>query len=46
MRLGEPIAQWRTESLRSSYQSILKRAGNDPVVEQAITPALGGGYPG
>ncbi len=40
MRLGEPIAQWRTESLRSSYKSILKRAGNDPVVEQAISRRL------
>jgi hypothetical protein len=40
MRLGEPIAQWRTDSLRSRYQSILTSAGGDPAVEDAIRRRL------
>jgi hypothetical protein len=36
MRLSQPVAQWRTETVRSRYQSILKSAGNEPAVEEAI----------
>jgi hypothetical protein len=40
MRLSVPIVQWQTESVRSRYQSILKSAGNDPAVEEAIRRRL------
>jgi hypothetical protein len=40
MRLSQPIAQWRTETVRSRYQSILKNAGNDSAVEEAIRGRL------
>ncbi len=36
IRNNHPIAQWRLEPVRSSYLAILKRAGNDPAVEEAI----------
>ena len=40
MRLSQPIAQWRTETVRSRYLSILKSAGNNPSVEEAIRGRL------
>jgi hypothetical protein len=40
MRLSEPIAQWRTETMRSRYQTILKSASNNPAVEEAIRARL------
>ena len=40
MRLSESIARWRTDTVRSRYQAILKSAGNDPAVEEAIRVRL------
>jgi hypothetical protein len=40
MRQSQPIAQWRTATVRSRYQSILKSAGNDAAVEEAIRVRL------
>jgi hypothetical protein len=40
IRLSLPIAQWQTETMRSRYQSILKGAGNNPSVEEAIRRRL------
>ena len=39
-RLSQPIAQWQTATVRSRYQSILKSAGNDATVEEAIRGRL------
>jgi hypothetical protein len=36
IRTNQSIAQWRLDTVRSSYQAILKRAGNDPHVEEAV----------
>jgi hypothetical protein len=41
IRINQSIAQWRLEPVRSSYQVILKKAGNDPTVEEAIRARLG-----
>jgi hypothetical protein len=40
IRINQPIAQWRFETVRSSYQAILKRAGIDPNVEEAVRVRL------
>jgi hypothetical protein len=40
MRQSQPIAQWQTATVRSRYQSILKSAGNDAAVEEAIRGRL------
>lgn len=40
MRLSQPIAQWQMETVRSRYQSILKSAGNNPFIEEAIRGRL------
>jgi hypothetical protein len=42
IRAKQPIAQWRLESVRSRYQTILKGAGNDPAVEEALRLRLAG----
>ena len=36
IRINQSIAQWRFERVRSSYQAILKRSGNDPTIDEAI----------
>ena len=36
IRINQSIAQWRFEPVRSSYQAILKRSGNDPAIDEAI----------
>lgn len=36
IRINQSIAHWRFEPVRSSYQAILKRAGGDPAVDEAI----------
>ena len=40
IRTSQSIAQWRFESVRSSYQAILKKVGSDPAVEEAIRVRL------
>jgi len=40
IRTNEPIARWRFETVRSRYQVILKKAGNDPATEEAIRARL------
>ena len=40
IRTNQSIAQWRLDAVRSSYQAILKRAGNDPHVEEAVRVRL------
>ena len=40
VRTGQPIAHWRFESVRSSYEAILKKVGNDPRAEEAIRVRL------
>jgi hypothetical protein len=40
IRTNQSIAQWRLEPIRSSYQAIVKRAGNDPSVDEAVRPRL------
>jgi hypothetical protein len=40
IRASQSISQWRFEAVRSRYQAILKRAGNDPAVEEAIRVRL------
>jgi hypothetical protein len=37
---SEPVAQWRFESVRSGYQSLLKRAGDRLDLEEAIRSRL------
>jgi hypothetical protein len=41
IRLNTSIAEWRFEQVRSRYQAILKRAGNDSAVEEAVRVRLG-----
>jgi hypothetical protein len=36
IRINQSIAQWRLEKVRSSYQAILKKCGNDSTVDEAI----------
>jgi hypothetical protein len=36
----QPIEQWRFEAVRAGYQALLKRAGSDPAVEEAIRVPL------
>jgi hypothetical protein len=38
--VGQPIEQWRFESVRGGYQAVLKRAGDNPVVEEALRDRL------
>ena len=33
---GQPIEQWRFDGVRAEYQSILKRSGDNPAVEEAL----------
>ena len=40
IRINQSISRWQFETVRSSYQAILKRAGNDPTVEEAIRVRL------
>ena len=40
VRTGQPIARWRFESVRSSYEAILKKVGSDPRAEEAIRVRL------
>jgi hypothetical protein len=40
VRTNQSIAQWRFGAVRSSYEAIVKRAGNDPAVDEAIRPRL------
>ena len=37
---AQPIAQWRFDSVRAAYQAILKRAGDNPAVEEALRDRL------
>jgi hypothetical protein len=37
---NQPIEQWRFETVRSRYLALLKRAGDDPAVEEAIRVKL------
>ncbi len=37
---NQPIAQWRFETVRTRYMALLKRAGDDPAVEEAIRVKL------
>jgi hypothetical protein len=37
---GQPIERWRFASVRSRYLALLKRAGDDPAVEEAIRVRL------
>jgi hypothetical protein len=36
----QPIEQWRFDTVRARYQAILKRAGSNPAVEEAIRVRL------
>jgi hypothetical protein len=36
----QPIEQWRFDTVRARYQAILKRAGSNPAVEEAIRARL------
>jgi hypothetical protein len=36
IRANQSIADWRFGPVRSSYQAIVKRAGNDPAVDEAV----------
>jgi hypothetical protein len=36
----QPIDQWRFEAVRAGYQALLKRAGSDPAVEEAVRTRL------
>ncbi len=38
--VGQPIEQWRFENVRAGYQDVLKRAGDNPVVEEALRDRL------
>ncbi len=38
--VNQPIEQWRFESVRAGYQSVLKRAGNNSEVEEALRVRL------
>jgi hypothetical protein len=38
--LGQPIDQWRFESVRADYQALLKRAGENPAVEEVLRDRL------
>jgi len=40
VRSNQSIAQWRFERVRSDYLAIVKRAGNDPSVEEAVRVRL------
>jgi hypothetical protein len=40
IRINQSIAQWRFERVRSSYQAILKRSGNNPPIDEAIRVRL------
>jgi hypothetical protein len=40
IRANPAIGQWRFDTVRPSYQAILKRAGTDPRVEEAIRVRL------
>jgi hypothetical protein len=40
IRSNPAIAQWRFDTVRSTYQAILKKAGNDPHVEEAVRARL------
>jgi hypothetical protein len=37
---GQPIDQWRFDNVRAGYQSILKRAGDNRAVEEALRDRL------
>jgi len=37
---NQPIEQWRFETVRTRYMALLKRAGDDPAVEEAIRVKL------
>ena len=37
---GQPIEQWRFETVRAGYQAVLKRSGDNPVVEEALRDRL------
>jgi hypothetical protein len=37
---AQPIGQWRFETVRAAYQAILKRAGDNPAVEEALRDRL------
>jgi hypothetical protein len=37
---AQPIGQWQFDIVRAGYQAILKRAGNDPAVEEALRDRL------
>ena len=40
IRINQSISQWQFDTVRSSYQAILKRAGSDPAVEEAVRVRL------
>jgi hypothetical protein len=37
---SRPIEQWRLDSVRAGYQALLKRAGDNPAVEEALRQRL------
>jgi hypothetical protein len=37
---SRPIEQWRLDPVRAGYQALLKRAGDDPAVEEALRERL------
>ena len=37
---AQPIGQWRLDTVRAAYQAILKRAGDNPAVEEALRDRL------
>jgi hypothetical protein len=42
IRTSVPIGQWRFDTVRAGYQAILKRAGDNPAVEEALRIRLAG----